>query len=583
MLDPRLRDFRNFAYVMLDHMGVGEPTPVQQDMASFLQDGPDYGDDRPTVRRIMLQLQRGEGKSWYTSFYVLWRLALDPNLKVLVVSASESRAAAFTTFCLQLIKDVPCLRFLEPRKDGRQSALMFDVAPAKVGHDASLRAVGVLGQMAGAHPDLIVGDDLEVPNNSDTVQAREKLAERVKEFAAMVNPGGSIVLLGTPQNEDTIYERLIERGYWIRVWPGRYPPYGSATVEQYEARGDRGRKELAPFIAERMEGMAGRPTDPARFNELDLQEREADYKASGFQLQFMLNPHLADAERRPLRLADLVTMDLDAERAPRRVVWTSKKPLQNVPHVGLSGDRLNGPAHVDDAWDPYDLKLMAVDPAGRGKDELAWAIIGLSGGMLFLLDWGGTLGGYDRPELDLLAARAQRFGVQKVVVEANFGDGMFTELFRPVLLARCQATIEDVKVKGRKERRIIDTLEPVLSQHRMVADREALVRDYRSAVAHDDSAAVAYCGMHQLTRITPDPGCLKHDDRLDALSLAVSACLGALGLDVDAFARMRGHRQTLDELDEEHRDLFGRSMRHEGLDNNRGHRIIRGPRSRVPL
>ena len=53
--------------------------------------------------------------------------------------------------------------------------------------------------------------------------------------------------------------------------------------------------------------LVGEPTDPARFSDFDLLEREASYGRSGFALQFMLDTRLSDAERYPLKVSDLIS------------------------------------------------------------------------------------------------------------------------------------------------------------------------------------------------------------------------------------------------------------------------------------
>ena len=128
---------------------------------------------------------------------------------------------------------------------------------------------------------------IEVSNNSDTQLKRDKLAEVIKEFEAILKPGGSITYLGTPQTEMSIYNILPERGYEIRVWPARYP-----DGKDYSCDID------APCAVHRTQTLktselAGLPTDPDRFDEKDLAEREASYAKSGFALQYMLDTSLS--------------------------------------------------------------------------------------------------------------------------------------------------------------------------------------------------------------------------------------------------------------------------------------------------
>ena len=79
---------------------------------------------------------------------------------------------------------------------------------------------------------------------------------------------------------------------------------------------------LADYVSS-LDGQAGQPTDPDRFSDEELIEREASYGRTGFQLQYQLDVRLSDLSRHPLRLTDLIVMDCDSEVAPERVVWQS--------------------------------------------------------------------------------------------------------------------------------------------------------------------------------------------------------------------------------------------------------------------
>ncbi len=133
---------------------------------------------------------------------------------------------------------------------------------------------------------------------------------------------------------------------------------------------------------------------------------------------------------------------------------------------------------------------------------------------LFLLD----------TSLETIAHIARAEKVKTILVESNFGDGMFNTLLEPVLRRIYPCTVEEVRSTGQKERRIIDTLEPVLNQHRLVVDAALLRADQK-----DEPKFQLF---HQLTRITRDRGSLRHDDRLDALAMAISYWTAWLSRDV---------------------------------------------------
>jgi hypothetical protein len=529
-LDPIKSDFRNFLYLVWKHLGLPDPTPVQYDLAYHLQHGP---------KRQINMAFRGIGKSWITSAFVVWLLYCDPQRKIMVVSASKQRADDFTTFTMRLIMEMEILRFLRPRDDQRNSKVAFDVGPARADHSPSVKSVGITGQLTGSRADWIVADDLEVANNSDTEGKRAKLGNDVKEFDAVLKPGGRVIYLGTPQTEQSIYIELEQRGYVIRIWTGRYPKPDRA--ERYGHR-------LAPWIVKQLEknpGLATQPGDPSRgqsveptrFSHEDLLERELSYGRSGFALQFMLDTSLSDAERYPLKLSDLVVFPLDTIQAPSDIVWGSapSQRYERLPAVGLNGDAYYQPIFVSKEFLPYEGSVMFVDPSGRGQDETAYAVVKQLHGRLFFTDYGAFKGGYTEATLEAICMAARKEGVNLILCEPNYGGGMFTSLLRATSQRLYPVTVEDAEwVRNQKETRIIDTLEPVMNQHRLVVSPQLIEKDYNSVSGYPTEKAPKYRLFHQMTRITRDRGALAHDDRLEALAGAVHYWVESMNRDTMA-------------------------------------------------
>ena len=124
--------------------------------------------------------------------------------------------------------------------------------------------------------------------------------------------------------------------------------------------------------------------------------------------------------------------------------------------------------------------------------------------------------------------------MKEIVIEANFGDGMFSQLLQPHLRrAGVISAIEEVKVSRQKELRIIDTLEPVMNQHRLVVDRRVVEEDYRSIQKYGEEERLSFSLVHQLTRITRERGCLRHDDRVDGVSLGVARAVLLMAQDAN--------------------------------------------------
>lgn len=523
-----LESFKNFLWLTWDHLNLPPPTPVQYDMADYLQHGP---------RRMVMEAFRGVGKSYITSAFACHQLLLNPEIKILVVSASKVRADDFSTFTQRLIHDMPLLQHLIPKDGQRQSKIAFDVAPATPSHSPSVKSVGITGQLAGSRGDLIIADDIEIPNNSATQVMRDKLSESVKEFDAILKPDGRVIYLGTPQTEMSLYEELPKRGYSTRIWTARFPE---------QALQDRLGERLAPMLRDGGDVMS--PTDPKRFDEDDLVERELSYGRSGFSLQFMLDTSLSDINKYPLKLSDLIIMNCDGEKAPERVV-KSREEATDISNLGLRGDKL----WLGDAigeYIEYTGSVMAIDPSGRGKDETSYCVIKMLNGFLWVTDFGGIKeGGYEPQTLEKLAYIAKKHKVNEVIVESNFGDGMFNQLFTPYLKKIWPVSLEEVRHSTQKERRILDTLEPVMNQHKLVIDADAMKRDWESVQSYPPEQAPQYTLMYQMTRMTKQRGAVRHDDRVDVLAIGVNYWVEQMASDATEIMNDRRVKLLDDELE----------------------------------
>ena len=518
-------DFKMFLWWLWRQLGLPDPTPAQYEMADWLQHGP---------RKRIVMAFRGVGKSWITAAFVLWCLLRDPQEKMMVVSASEYKATEFSTFVKQLIETIPLLGWLKarPKEGQRDSVLAFDVGPSRPAQAPSVRAVGVTGQMTGGRATKVIFDDIEVPNNSDTEGKREKLDLRAREMGgAILVPGGHSIGLGTPQSIQTIYAGFEERGYRVRIWPARFP-----DEQRLQAIGE---DRLSPGLLRRLRddsGLVGRPTDPDRFGEQDLLDREAEYGRSGFSLQFMLDTTLSDENRYPLKLRDLIVFDVDSEVAPDRLTYGSgRDQMIDAPNVGLAGDRFYGPLTVSETMLPYEASVMFVDPSGRGKDETSYCVAKMLHGRVFVKRWGGMLGGYDISTLEALARIAQQEKVNEVWTEDNFGDGMFNALLGPVLHKFHKCALDGYRVMGQKEARIADKLEPVMNSHRLIMDK-SIVTQQLDNLPDAGERKHLYNGFYQMAYLTRERGALRQDDRIDVLAEAVGYFTEMLARDTEKAA-----------------------------------------------
>jgi hypothetical protein len=534
MTDPIKTDFRNFVYLAWEALGLPNPAPIQYDVASYIAEGPD---------RRMIQAMRGFGKSYLTATYAAWRLYCNPDTTMLCLSATGNRSREFIRLTRQLVAALPVCARMVPREGDRDGADRFDVGNrSKVSKDPSCAAYGINSMITGTHVDLIILDDIEIPENSSTVEAREKLLVKLAEAENILNPGGDIVYLGTPQTEDSVYNKLGEH-YLVRRWPARAP----------DPENDNAMLNIAPYIADAMargDLEPGGPTYPEYYPDDLLVERQGIMGPSIFALQMLLDTTLADVERYPLKLRNFIVTDIHGDHAPAQIAWGTTKVAKDLPSVGLGKDFFHYPVWTSDDFQDFEDSILYVDPSGRGNDQTGYCVGRLLKGSIWIPEAGGLTGGYDETTLEQLSRLVEKYHVGTVVVESNYGDGMFASLLAPVLgriAGNC--SIVEERVSGQKEPRIIDTIEPALANHRIVIDPE---------VARNKEL------MLQISRITRERGSLRHDDQVEALAGAIRYFTGQLAID----AERKVADEEKAELQKEH-ESFEKAWRTGKSDNPR--------------
>jgi len=521
-------DFKLFLTALWEQLDLPPPTRAQFAIADYLQHGP---------KRLQIQAFRGVGKSWITGAFVLWTLFKDPERKIMIISASKERADNMSIFLQKLIIETPWLQHLQPKSDeARWSRISFDVQCSP--HQApSVKSVGITGQLTGSRADLMVLDDIEVPGNSMTELMREKLLQLCTEAESILTPKNDsrICYLGTPQTVFTVYRKLAERNYRPFVWPSRYPR--KDKLSQYEGL-------LAPQIQEDLDQGADEweVTDPDRFANDDLLEREAAMGRSNYMLQFQLDTSLSDAEKFPLKMADLIVTSVNPKSAPDQIIWCSdpKNVIKELPTVGLPGDYFYSPMQLQGEWTEYSETICSVDPSGRGTDETAAAFISQKNGFLFLHEMRAYRDGYSDDTLLNILRGCRKYGVTKLVIETNFGDGIVCELFKKHLQMTGQhIDVEEVRANVRKEDRIIDSLEPVMNQHRLVVDKKVIEWDYASNKDEAPEKRLMYMLFYQMGRMCREKGAIRHDDRLDCLAQGVKYFTDALSISAHEAVKAR--------------------------------------------
>lgn len=574
-------DFLFFADELWEDRGLDAVAPLSDlelDILAWIASGPYHAvqrhdTERPAIaenhpRRGIIGF-RGVGKTYMIACYVCWLLYRDREHKIKIVSKTRPHAIATVGLIRDWIGAVWFLDPLTPHKDQIDAAMQFEVAGSRESRTPSVAADGIGGQITGSRAHTVIADDVETPHNTATVEAREKLATDINEFEAVLYPGGEIIYVGTYHNVESLYLKLVPRGYTFRSFPLVYPAPSDQLLQ------------LSPMLERRLQLGLARPGDitaPHRFDQEHVQRQQAVGRMY-FDMQFRLLSNLASSSLYPLRLSDLIVFDIDPRQGPVSLTWGTQNAAGSTAHpdlpcMGLTGDRLYRPIAVDADVRPYLTTKAFIDPAGRGRDETALAIASSLGGLIYVHAVIGIAGGITEPNLDFIAGACRDYNVRELVYESNidvfgtFGQTLGVAIRRHFLEPniseqhpagwKCSISSMHSHSQSNKATRIIDTLEPVMSTHRLVMHPRALRPtmpggDPRSEPDHEL--------QRQLAFLTREGGSLRFDDRVDALHGVVKLFKDTVAQDPTKAAD-RHRRRSIQEIIAG--DLADNQRPHEG-------------------
>lgn len=489
------------------------------------------------VRDIGVLAFRAAGKSHFVTVGLsCWYLYRDCNNKVVVVAKSEDEAVKTTSLIRDCLERTPFLKHLTPKVGTLDNATAFQCGPAEPSRQPSVSAFGIGGNLEGNRAHLVLADDVETDTNTITKANRDKLVDRVTEFKQLLYKGkkedGSpldtrIVYVGTYHHEESLYLKLAEReingkpAYLFQTWPLLYPKPDEKVLN------------LAPLLAERLRKdplLSDRPCFPG-VTETEIARLQAEGRRS-FLMQQKLVCDLRESNRYPLRISDLIVMDVDPIMARTYVGYGQAdhngSTVLEIDTIGLTNEKLYGPAMIDPQLAPYQGTKAFIDPAGRGEDELAVAIVSMLSGLYWVKAVHGQPGGVNSSQLDRIALLLREWRVDECVYESNnddydsFGSALRLAVEKhrlrpgqnPIYPNGWACNVVAKHNTGQKEVRIRDTLEPVMSTHRLIIDKRA--------IAPEAGVPMTKQLQFQMSRLTMERGSLLHDDRLDALAGAVS-------------------------------------------------------------
>lgn len=162
---------------------------------------------------------RGHRKSFYAAMYACWRIVCDPSISIVYLSATSNLAESQLRTIKQTLESPIVRRYwsqlINPDEGRREKWTTTEICvddprrKQEGTRDSTVKAGGLTTNITGAHCDLIILDDMVVPNNN-TEEGRRQVMSQYSQLQSILNPGGQILAVGTRYHPKDIYATMQE-------------------------------------------------------------------------------------------------------------------------------------------------------------------------------------------------------------------------------------------------------------------------------------------------------------------------------------------------------------------------------------
>ena len=200
--------------------------------------------------RLMILAPREHGKTWFFGYgYPAWWLIRDPNVRILYMTASDSKATEQVTRLRRIIENDPLKKWFGDIASDRDQWTFYKLYRKRTLNfsEPSFQGIGLHSDIIGGHFDIIIYDDLFDEEDIATDDARKKLEARFfGDLQGLTTPNSQVIVIGTRKHWADLYQKLLESPAWTKLeqkaiikYPERwdYLPDGSGVEVhgEYEA------------------------------------------------------------------------------------------------------------------------------------------------------------------------------------------------------------------------------------------------------------------------------------------------------------------------------------------------------------
>lgn len=167
-------------------------------------------------KKKLILVPRGHLKSTLITIgYSLFSIVNNPNIKILIRNATWQMAVDFVTEVKNhLTKNEDLIRLYgnlaENPTEWSQDRVTLKRNDTNI-KGPTLWATGIESNLVGAHPDLIIDDDLVNRDNVSTTEQQQKVILRYKDTLDLLEPGGQYIVIGTRWSEGDLYSWIMDK------------------------------------------------------------------------------------------------------------------------------------------------------------------------------------------------------------------------------------------------------------------------------------------------------------------------------------------------------------------------------------
>jgi hypothetical protein len=432
----------------------------------------------------VLRAHRGFSKSTLLAVYNAWRYHDDPTYRILHQGEADGTAYKTSRDTQNVLRNHPLTRGMF-RGGGVES---WWVEGATDPRNSSMYARGILSNVTSARADECQNDDVEVPRNIQTPEAREKLRYRLGEQVHILVPGGRRLYVGTPHTHDSLYDeqqamgadcltiRMFDEEH--RIEDAKRAAYDLPFVPEFVFSGiGKQARLMVEGTDYRLQGkrlvFAAAPGGlidcyagvawPERFDRKELEKRRRETRTiNEWDSQYQL--HSKPVHEIRLDPARIVPYDVEPRFLMANKTLTCWLGSVQIVGMALRWDPSSGKAKSDVSAAVLDMQ----DAAGRHYWHRAAA---LTGDVAETDAMGVPNGGQVWQLCDLI----EKFKVPRVTVETN-GIGKFAPAFLKAALKRrrLQCAVNEVDAAANKNKRMLEALEPLIQSGHLWAHVDVL-------------------------------------------------------------------------------------------------------------